>query len=195
MTSPDVNWWIVICTQYCHLHTSLSVSWYLIIFYIYSFVIAAHVTMFYLFAHPPPPPPPGTVMLILIFNSTAYCHAHSLILYILYSVFYILFFIHFIVCILPLLYSTIFALSMERTWLTFHCWLYNLCIVVYVTNKTWNLKLETWCGLSWCFYQLFGLSFWRHPFTAEHPLLRHWCSETFLQTWWRNKLILILDGL
>ncbi len=40
------------------------------------------------------------------------------------------------------LYSTIFALSMERTWLTFHCWLYNLCIVVYVTNKTWNLKLK-----------------------------------------------------
>ncbi len=25
------------------------------------------------------------------------------------------------------------------------------------------------------------LSFWRHPFTAEHPLLRH-----ILQTWWRN---------
>ncbi len=21
------------------------------------------------------------------------------------------------------------------------------------------------------FYQLFGLSFWRHPFTAEHPLV------------------------
>ncbi len=29
-------------------------------------------------------------------------------------------------------------------------------------------------------------SFWRHPFTAEHPLLRHWCSDTLLQTWWRN---------
>ncbi len=42
------------------------------------------------------------------------------------------------------LYFSIFALSMERTWLSFHCWLYNLCIVVYVTNKTWNLKLETW---------------------------------------------------
>ncbi len=40
------------------------------------------------------------------------------------------------------LYFSIFALSMERTRLTFHCWLYNLCIVVYVTNKTWNLKLE-----------------------------------------------------
>ncbi len=39
------------------------------------------------------------------------------------------------------LYFSIFALSMERTRLSFHCWLYNLCIVVYVTNKTWNLKL------------------------------------------------------
>ncbi len=38
------------------------------------------------------------------------------------------------------LYFSIFALSMERTRLSFHCWLYNLCIVVYVTNKTWNLK-------------------------------------------------------
>ncbi len=28
----------------------------------------------------------------------------------------------------------------------------------------------TW-GLLRCFYQLFGLSFWRHPFTAEHPLV------------------------
>ncbi len=36
-----------------------------------------------------------------------------------------------------------------------------------------------WCGLLWWFYQLFGLSFWRHPFTAEHPLLRHWCNATF----------------
>ncbi len=48
-----------------------------------------------------------------------------------------------------------------------------------------------WCGLLWCFYQLFGLSFWRHPFTAEHPLLRQWRNAAFLQIWWRNKLILI----
>ncbi len=27
------------------------------------------------------------------------------------------------------------------------------------------------CRLLWCFYQLFGLSFWRHPFTAEHTLM------------------------
>ncbi len=45
--------------------------------------------------------PSRTVMLILIFNSTAYCHAHSFILYILYSVLYILFFIHFIYAYFP----------------------------------------------------------------------------------------------
>ncbi len=38
----------------------------------------------------------------------------------------------------------------------------------------------TW-GLLWCFYQLFGLSFWRHPFTAEDPLMSKWCDATFLQ--------------
>ncbi len=37
-----------------------------------------------------------------------------------------------------------------------------------------------WCGLLWCFYQLFGLSFWRHPFTAEDPLVCRWCNATFL---------------
>ncbi len=39
-----------------------------------------------------------------------------------------------------------------------------------------------WCVLLWCFYQLFGLSFWRHPFTAEDPLVSKWCNATFLQT-------------
>ncbi len=37
------------------------------------------------------------------------------------------------------------------------------------------------CGLLWCFYQLFGLSFWRHPFTAEDPLMSKWCNAQFLQ--------------
>ncbi len=56
----------------------------------------------------------------------------------------------------------------------------------------WTGVVWITCGLLWCFFQLFGLSFWRHPFTAEHPLLRQWCNATFLQIWWRNKLILIL---
>ncbi len=51
------------------------------------------------------------------------------------------------------------------------------------------------CGLLWCFYQLFGLSFWRHPFTAEDPLVRTSCYIfPNLFPWW-NKLIYILDGL
>ncbi len=49
------------------------------------------------------------------------------------------------------------------------------------------------CVLFVCIYQLFGLSFWRHPFTAEDPLVSKWCKATFLQIWWRNKLVYILD--
>ncbi len=36
-------------------------------------------------------------------------------------------------------------------------------------------------GLLWCFYQLFGLSFWWHPFTSEKPLVNKWCNAKFLQ--------------
>ncbi len=55
-----------------------------------------------------------------------------LIFYSLYLIFYSFYFMYTSL----VLYFSIFALSMERTRLTFHCWLYNLCIVVYVTNKT-----------------------------------------------------------
>ncbi len=44
------------------------------------------------------------------------------------------------------------------------------------TGVVWIL-----CGLLRCFYQLFGLSFWRHPFTAEDPLVSKWCNVKFLQ--------------
>ncbi len=37
------------------------------------------------------------------------------------------------------------------------------------------------CGLLLSIYQLFGLSFWRHPFTAKDPLVSKWCNVTFLQ--------------
>ncbi len=30
-------------------------------------------------------------------------------------------------------------------------------------------------------YKLFGLSFWRHPFAAEDPLVSKWYNATFLQ--------------
>ncbi len=49
-------------------------------------------------------------------------------------------------------------------------------------------------GLLWCFYQLFGLSFWRHPFTSIAETLMQWHitlhvfnqkkkNSTFC-TWW-----------
>ncbi len=66
-------------------------------------------------------------------------------------------------------------------------------------DKRWNkssIKMF-WLMLSdglECCDVFIRLSFWRHPFTAEHPLLRHWCRDKFLQTLWRNKLILILNG-
>ncbi len=91
-----------------------------------------------------------TVMLILIFNSTAYCHAHSFTFYILFFISYFSFILSYVY--FPCVVFSIFALSMERTRLSFHCWLYSLCIVVYVTNKTWNLKLklETWTWYGPC---------------------------------------------
>ncbi len=47
-------------------------------------------------------------------------------------------------------------------------------------HKT-SIDVPESCGLFWCFYQMFRLSFWRHPFTAEDPLVSKWCNATFLQ--------------
>ncbi len=52
------------------------------------------------------------------------------------------------------------------------------------------------CGLlvDYCsFYKLSELSFWRHPFTAEDPLLSKWNEQFIYQNW--SKLIYILNGL
>ncbi len=51
------------------------------------------------------------------------------------------------------------------------------CMIVYVTNnkEPWTLKLLL------CFYKLFGLSFWWHPFTAEDPLVSKLYKAKFLQ--------------
>ncbi len=55
-----------------------------------------------------------------------------------------------------------------------------------------NIQLFTSQNINWgtesrgllvdyCFSQLFGLSFWRHPFTTNDPLVSKWCNDTFLQ--------------
>ncbi len=46
------------------------------------------------------------------------------------------------------------------------------CYGLWTQKRLWICFLQTWsftfhiftCGLLWCFYQLFGLSFWRHSF-------------------------------
>ncbi len=126
----------VICS-FAHLHTCTqhvlySVSWksYLIFIFILFFVIGCFMSTMYNLLHIPL----CTVMLILIFNSTAYCHAHSFTFYILFFISYSSFILSYVY--FPCVVFSIFALSMERTRLSFHCWLYSLCIVVYVTNKT-----------------------------------------------------------
>ncbi len=45
----------------------------------------------------------------------------------------------------------------------------------------WTEVVWITCALLWCFYQLFGHSFWRHPFTAEDPLVSKRFNDKFLQ--------------
>ncbi len=48
-----------------------------------------------------------------------------------------------------------------------------------------------WSGVDYCDVFISSHSDGTHPLT----LLRHWCRDAFLQTWWRHKLILISDEL
>ncbi len=61
---------------------------------------------------------------------------------------------------------------------------HKMCMISQDVNW-WTGVVWINCGLLWCFYQLFGLSFWWHPFTVEHPNLFPW----------KNKHIIILEGL
>ncbi len=66
------------------------------------------------------------------------------------------------------------------------------CTVNWWTGVVWIT-----CRLWWCFYQLFGLSVWRHPFTAEDPLVSKQCNTKFSQicSHEETKSIYILGGL
>ncbi len=61
--------------------------------------------------------------------------------------------------------------------------LFLIITQLFIRHKMMDLES---CGLLWCIYQLFGLSFWRHPFAADD-------FSQYLQM--KNKLIYILDGL
>ncbi len=54
---------------------------------------------------------------------------------------------------------------------------------IYISYKHTHRFSPYWIssGLLWCFYQLFELSFWWHPFTAEDPLVNKKCNAKFIQ--------------
>ncbi len=56
--------------------------------------------------------------------------------------------------------------------------------------------LMDWSDVDYCdvFISCFDL-FWRHPFTAEDPLVSNWCNATFLQNCLDEETNYILDGL
>ncbi len=69
--------------------------------------------------------------------STVYCPAHFILLHILFLFLFVFFFFYkknvtpiFMYILFIYIYKVfvlhIIALSMERTWLTFHCWLYSV---------------------------------------------------------------------
>ncbi len=58
-------------------------------------------------------------------------------------------------------------------------------------HKTLIDGLE-WCGLLMDYCDVFiscFCSFWRHPFTAEHPLVSKWCNAKYLQICSQEKWI------
>ncbi len=63
----------------------------------------------------------------------------------------------------------------------------TLMLDLFLTNmQLLRRSLMDWSGVDylWIFvmsYQLCGRSFWRHPFTAEDPLVSKWWNATFLQ--------------
>ncbi len=76
-------------------------------------------TLFNLFAHSF-----CTFLLILLFNKSTVLH---IFLYCIYIYFFVLHFFHTYINVYSLVFVLhIIALSMERIWLTFHCWLYSV---------------------------------------------------------------------
>ncbi len=49
-------------------------------------------------------------------------------------------------------------------------------VLMNVSCKHADFHLKIYELIDWSFYQLFGLSFWRHPFTAEDPLVSKRCT-------------------
>ncbi len=118
-------------------------SWYLILFLYLFFCDCCHVNH----VQPVCTFLSRTVMLTLIFNSTAYCNAHSFILYILYFVLYILFlfilFYAYFPCVVFYNIYTVHGADLTHISLLVIHSLYSRCMWQ-IKLETWKLELETW---------------------------------------------------
>ncbi len=85
-----------------------------------------------------------------------------------------------ILCIIDLYFSWKQEFEVKNV-LMMDLFLKNMQLFTLQDVNWWTGVVWITCGLLWCFYQLFGLSFWRHPFTADDPLVSKWCNATFLQ--------------
>ncbi len=47
----------------------------------------------------------------------------------------------------------------------------------------------------WIIVMFYQLSFWRHPFTAEDPLVNKWCNATFLQIYVKKSFCMSIKNL
>ncbi len=101
----------------------------------------------------------------------------------------------FDLCIFLLIQMRQFSLEKALLWImeSYFSWkqgfeVKHVLMVLFLTNTTSCFTRHSFmdmvwitCGLLWCFYQMFGLSFWRHPFTAEDPLMSKWFNAQILQ--------------
>ncbi len=108
-----------------------------------------------------------TVLLILIFKSTVYSHAHYLY-FILYILFFYSFHFMYILCVVFYNICTVHGADLTHISLL----VYTLCIIVYVTNKSWTWNFRS--TLLFCVHDMTG---WLTHMLGRAP---HWC----LCWWW-----------
>ncbi len=79
-----------------------------------------------------------------------------------------------------LIYSPVWFVCWARWRIRRYDWSDRLSIMLFSNCQLMDRSGVDYLWIIVMFYQLFGLSFWRHPFTAEDPLVSKWFNATFL---------------